>query len=394
MHLSTLTIHMTKRKKNLQPQAGNKKTIFTKEDGLGPSTRYQGSKRKLVPWLSETLGGLRFTTVVDLMAGTGSVAYLLKSMGKRVVANDYLHSNYATLLAFIQNSSTQLIDDEVDWLLSRHPKVQYSSLIADTFQGFYFTKTENVWLDMIASNISAWSESDSSKVRYKKALAQHALTQACLMKRPFNLFHRKNLYIRTATVDRSFGNKTTWDTPFPVLFKRLVREGNEYVFRNGSRNRAMHEDIRDVRVRDAELVYIDPPYFRLGRDRAQSNYRLLYHFVEGLVQYDRWKELLDPTVRLKSLKSNGFSTEELYTCERRKFRSKFLGWLEEVLKAWPDAQIAVSYKQPGVPGPHAVKRLIEKTGRKVSVKRKPYQYALNRQNGRPKHNQELLFLGT
>jgi len=31
------------------------------------------------------------------MAGTGSVAYLLKSMGKRVVANDYLHSNHATL---------------------------------------------------------------------------------------------------------------------------------------------------------------------------------------------------------------------------------------------------------------------------------------------------------
>lgn len=327
------------------------------------------------------------------MAGTGSVAYLLKSMGKRVVANDYLHSNHATLLAFIQNSSTQLSDDDVDWLLCRHRKVRYSSFVTDTFQGFYFTKAENAWLDLIASNISALAGSDSSKLRYKKALARHALVQACLMKRPFNLFHRKNLYIRTARVDRSFGNKTTWDTPFPVLFKRLVREGNKYVFRNGHRNLAMHEDARDVRVRDAELVYIDPPYFRSERDRALSNYRLLYHFVEGLVQYDRWGELLDPSLRLKSLKSNGFSTEGLYVCERVKLRSGFLGWLEEILRAWPDARIAMSYKQPGVPGYCSIKRLLEKTGRNVSVRRRPYWYALNQQNGTPKHNVELLFLG-
>ena len=115
-----------------------------------PSTRYQGSKRKLGTWLCQILGELKFTKVVDLMAGTGSVAYMLKSMGKSVVANDYLHSNYATLLAFIQNSSTQLADDEVDWLLQFHPKVQYSSFVTDTFEGFYFNRTENQWLDKVS----------------------------------------------------------------------------------------------------------------------------------------------------------------------------------------------------------------------------------------------------
>lgn len=328
------------------------------------------------------------------MAGTGSVAYLLKTMGKRVIANDYLHSNYATLLAFVQNSSTQLIDDDVDWLLCCHPKVSYSTFVTDTFQGFYFTKTENAWLDMVACNISAWTDSDSSKLQYKKALARHALVQACLMKRPFNLFHRKNLYIRTAKVDRSFGNKTTWDTPFPILFKRIVREGNKYVFRNGRRNWAMHEDVRNIRIRDVDLVYIDPPYFRLQRDRALSNYRLLYHFVEGLVQYDDWGELLDPSLKLKSLRPNGFSTENLYVCERHEFRTEFLRWLQEVLQAWPNAQIAVSYKQPGVPCLNSIKALIEKTGRKVSVRKMPYWYALNHQNGTPNRNVELLFLGT
>jgi len=128
------------------------------------------------------------------------VAYLLKTMGKRVIANDYLHSDYASLLAFIENSSTHLGEDDVHWLLNRHPNVRYSSVVADTFQGYYFKKAENEWLDLVACNISAWAQNDSSTLQYKKALARHAIVQSCLMKRPFNLFHRKNLYIRSAKV--------------------------------------------------------------------------------------------------------------------------------------------------------------------------------------------------
>jgi hypothetical protein len=44
---------------------------------------------------------------------------------------------------------------------------------------------------------------------YKRAIAYSALCQACLAKRPYNLFHRANLYMRTQDVERSFGNKTT-----------------------------------------------------------------------------------------------------------------------------------------------------------------------------------------
>ncbi len=360
----------------------------------GPSTRYQGSKRKLGSWFLKSLEGLRFTSVVDLMAGTGSLSYLLKSKGKRVVANDYLHANYATLLAFVQNSSIKLSDSEVDWLLSSHQEVHYSSFVTDTFDGFYFTRPENVWLDLLACNLGALRASTPSELQYKKAIAQHSLVQACLMKRPFNLFHRKNLYLRTADVKRTFGNKTTWDTPFPDLFKRLVRESNEHVFGNGQNNLARNQDVKEVRAEEADLVYIDPPYFRSERDRSQSNYRVLYHFVEGLSQYDRWPELLDTSRHLKPLKTNGFSTEGFYSCERSEFKKHFLSWLTEVIKAWPNSQIAISYKQPGIPGQHSITRLLEKSGRKVSVRTRTYCYALNHHNGTPRHNVELLFLGT
>ena len=360
--------------------------------GRGPSTRYQGSKRKLLPWLHNVLGTLHFSTAADLMAGTGSVAYLLKAMGKRVVANDYLRSNFATLIAFIENPSTQLSEDDIEWLLGTHANVAYTSFVADTFHGYYFTKAENRWLDRIACNIAAFDGGGTTRTRYKKALAEHSLVQACLMKRPFNLFHRKNLYLRRANVDRSFGNKTTWDTPFPTLFERLALEGNEYVFSNGLRNRASNRDATHVPAKDVDFVYLDPPYFRARRDRAQSNYQLLYHFVDGLTRYSKWGELIDEEHPLKRFRPCSSSTDEIYTCPRKKLGKAYLAWLEDILSSWKNAQVAISHKHPGVPSSSSIRRLLLGTGRKVTVRTRRYWYALNHQNGEAKQNVELLFL--
>ena len=45
--------------------------------------------------------------------------------------------------------------------------------------------------------------------RFHRAIAFHALCQACIVKRPYNLFHRKNLNIRTCRRhdERSDGNR-------------------------------------------------------------------------------------------------------------------------------------------------------------------------------------------
>jgi adenine-specific DNA methylase len=56
-----------------------------------PSTRYQGSKRKITPWIWAQLQELDFSSALDIFGGTASVSYLLKKMGKQVTYNDYLH---------------------------------------------------------------------------------------------------------------------------------------------------------------------------------------------------------------------------------------------------------------------------------------------------------------
>jgi hypothetical protein len=91
----------------------------------------------------------------------------------------------------------------MDWILTRHPSIAYPTFIQETFRDIYFTEEENAWLDQTITNIHQMTDS------YKAALAFFALAQAAIIKRPYNLFHRKNLYVRLAEVERSFGNKTS-----------------------------------------------------------------------------------------------------------------------------------------------------------------------------------------
>ena len=372
--------------------AANLQYSSSRNQNLAPSTRFQGSKRKLLPWIQSTFDELDFSSAIDIMSGTGSVSYLLKRMGKQVIANDYLKFNYITAQAFIENNQYLINEIDIEWILGNNSQVEYGNFIANTFVDYYFTQSENQWIDRVICNINKLCDPSQPATRAKRAIATHSLIQACLMKRPFNLFHRRNLYLRQAQVDRTFGNQTTWNSPFHKLLLNKINESNLYVFDNGKINKAMNEDAANISAASVDLVYIDPPYFRLDGDRRQSNYRFSYHFVEGLAQYDIWPELLDNNSPIRALKPNGNSGEVLYKCERSKMKETLLDWLERIVSNWPNAQIVMSYKQPGIPSWVAIKTLLEETGRDVSVRRTSYQYALNRRNGKPNVNLELLFV--
>jgi hypothetical protein len=121
---------------------------------------------------------------------------------------------------------------------------EYPSFIQDTFKGIYYLDQENEWLDIVTFNIRMLSEKYSGDMlRKKRALAYHALFQACLCKRPFNMFHRNNLYLRTAHVKRTFKNKATWDKKFPYLFEQFHEEISKTIFRNKHRHKAICKDI-------------------------------------------------------------------------------------------------------------------------------------------------------
>ena len=336
-----------------------------------PKTRYQGSKAKLVDWIWEKISDLRFETCLDAFGGTGTIAYRLKEENKQVTYNDYLTFNFWIGKALIENSQTTLSVHDVDWILTEHDRA-YPSLIVDTFPDIYFTNEENRWLDRVITNVHSIDN------RYKRYLAFFALAQSCIIKRPYNLFHRKNLYIRTAEVERSFGNKASWDRPFEEWFRHFVDEANQAVFSNGKTNEAHNKDVYDISGK-FDLVYFDPPYIS-GKGVA-VDYRDFYHFLEGLINYDDWKANIDIKSKHRRLipKSNVWTNKD-----------QIYGAFDRIFDNFCDSIIVVSYRSDGIPSESELIRLLARYKPDVRVERfRNYRYALSKN----KKSNEVLLIG-
>lgn len=336
-----------------------------------PSTRYQGSKAKLVNWIWDHLASLKFNTCLDAFGGTGAVAYRLKQEHKQVTYNDALTFNALIGQALIENVDTLLDDFDVEWILGCHDKV-YPTFIADTFSDIYFTDDENRWLDQVMTNIHHMEN------KYKQSLAFFALAQACIIKRPYNLFHRKNLYIRMADVERSFGNKTSWDKPFDEWFRYFVSEVNQAVFDNGKINTVLNSDIFDIEG-EFDLVYLDPPYIS-GKGVA-VDYRDFYHFLEGMTDYDHWAEQVD----MKSKHRRLIRQPNIWTDKAQIYKA-----FARTFEKFQDSIIVLSYRSDGIPSESELVNLVKRYKSNIRIERyRNYQYALSKN----KKSSEILLIG-
>lgn len=343
------------------------------DSSVPPSTRYQGSKQKLAGWIWDCLADLEFDTVLDAFGGTGSVSYCFKTQGKVVTYNDYLRFNHQVGTALIENSTVRLSRETVDGLLQRQSVIAYDDFISRTFHDIYFTDAENIWLDTVVQNIRTLAD------RYERALAFYALFQSCIAKRPYNLFHRKNLYMRTSDVRRSFGNKATWDKPFDEHFRFFVAEANKAVFDSGAGCRAICHDALELPGK-YDLVYIDTPYLN-GRG-VGVDYFDFYHFLEGIVDYPNWEARID------------------YQRKHRPLQRKPCPWtkpgqardaFEKLFDRFRDSILAVSYRSDGIPSETELQELLAAI--KPNVKRfdfGQYQYVLSTNS----NSQEILLVAS
>jgi adenine-specific DNA-methyltransferase len=347
-----------------------------------PTTRFQGSKRKILPWIWEHLAPRSFDSVLDVFGGTGSVSYLFKRMGKQVTYNDHMRWNYLIGTALIENDSRRLSEAEIEMLIEPVTRAD-GDFVTRAFRGMYFTERENLWIDALISRIDQIA-GNPEDVKYKVALAYYGLFQTCLVKRPFNLFHRANLSIRTADVERSFGNKTTWEKPFAKHFRSFVEEINSFVLRGKHPCCAVNHDAAEIPEGDYDLVYLDPPYVKRGAPNETANYLRCYHFLEGLARYRDWPGLIDYSNRLQPItvpKETEWTDPE-----------KNVPAFGNLFDKFADSIIAISYKKFGCPSIDTLVRMLERRRKKVSVHSRHYKYALNQQNGSAKLNRECLII--
>ncbi|MBM3175414.1 MAG: DNA methyltransferase [Chloroflexi bacterium] len=334
--------------------------LEVRREPLFPSTRFQGSKAKLVDWIWDSMRELNFDTALDAFGGTGSVSHLLKRKGKEVTYNDSLRFNYFIGLALIENNNEVLSEEDVKWLLERHNEIDYPKTVQDLFHAIYYTDEENSWLDQIVTNIRYLANP------YKQALAYFALFQACIIKRPFNLFHRKNLYIRFRDVKRSFGNKVTWDKPFDQWFRHFVFEANRAVFDNGRENKALNLDPLQI-PGVFDLVYIDTPY--ISSKGVGVDYLHFYHFLEGFTMYDQWPDRIDYGRKHRPLKAAGSEW-----VDKNRIHDAFT----RLFDRYKNSILVVSYRDNGIPSEHELFDLLKQHKQTViEVKKKNYKYVLS-----------------
>ena len=324
-----------------------------------PATRYQGSKYKLTPWMRECLEGLDFQSVLDVFGGTAAVSYLFKAMNKKVYYNDLLKFNAWVGKALIENDEEVLSKEEVEALFCVQDGVVYTGFIQKTFPEIYYTEEENQWLDQVIPNIL------SLKNEYKKAIAFWALFQSCMIKRPYNLFHRKNLSVRTSNVKRSFGNKVTWDKPFEEHFRKFVKQANGAVFKNDHQHQALCQDALEIEIA-TDLVYIDPPY--IPKKGSLTLYRDFYHFLEGMVDYYDWEGAIDYTSKHRRLSSRTSPWED---------RERIFPAFQSLLAKFRASTMVLSYRSDGLPTIEELTSFLNDLGKKTLVREMPYQYALS-----------------
>ncbi|MCX2573335.1 DNA adenine methylase [Pedobacter sandarakinus] len=344
-----------------------------------PITRYYGSKRKLVDriWNEIERLGLEFDSVLDVFGGTGIFSYYSKIKGKRVIYNDIFLFNSLIGKKLIENVTNNLTYNEAVELLLPQPGIIYDNVIQRNFSGIYFTDSENQQIDIFIQNTNRLIDPN------KKLSAYYILFQSCIIKRPYNLFHRNNLNMRTGYTGGGFGNKTTWERSFEDLFLRFIEELDEFTFDNGRNNLVTNDSALNC-TEVADLVYIDPPYFSLNG--SHTTYHSKYHFLEGLAHYE------DIEAHINSQKKN--KQIEINNSDEFEKGATFLPQLEKLILMHQHSHIVISYRNNGKPSIKDIEYLMVKCKPNYEVytiNLGMYGYALSKSN---LTNSEFLVIGT
>ncbi|MBV5322481.1 MAG: Dam family site-specific DNA-(adenine-N6)-methyltransferase [Ilumatobacteraceae bacterium] len=335
---------------------------------LYPTTRFMGSKNKLLTEIWSIASQFEFNTAIDLFSGSGVVSYMLKSHGKSVTSNDYMAMSATFAKALIENNDVRLPRGEVlSLMVQKNPT---DNFVETKFRGLYFSDDNNRLIDIIRSNIKALENP------YQQAIAMSALIRACLKKRPRGIF--------TYVGDRYDDGRKDLLLTFEKQFIDAVDVINAAVFSNGEKNKANHGDAMNFQSGEPGLVYIDPPYYSPLSD---NEYVRRYHFIEGLARNWQGVEIQEHTVT-KKFKSypTPFSS-----------RNGAVQAFDLLFKRFSDSVLMVSYSSNSLPTLDEMVAIMAKHKSHVDVIPVDYKYSFGNQGNKVGNNkntvQEYIFVG-
>jgi len=326
-------------------------------------TNYIGSKQKLVDWIWRHTPE-EIDSVIDAFSGSGVVAYMYKTKGLRVIANDRLSYSYHAARAIVENSSVRIDQEELDALLADNPKA--GTFVRDNFKGIFFAEGVHRVIDTIRANINVLSA-------YKKDIALFALGKTCMSgKGGFGHFSSSTDY----------GKRQDTPEEFKERFSDNIARINALIFDSGKECKAYNKDVNDILPEvKADLAYFDPPY---ATEFSTTNYEKSYHFVEGLMTY--W----DGLKIVSDSKTHHYETDHktVTKANAREFFSTFLASAKHIPN-W-----LISYRDHAYPNEGEMKEIIQTSGMESRMKSQQHHYRISARHGESSDAMERLFICT
>jgi len=322
-------------------------------------TNYIGSKQKLVDWIWKHTPD-SVDSVVDAFSGSSVVAYMYKSKGLRVLANDRLRYSYHAARAIVENSNAKLTDEEIETLLEDNAKA--GNFVQDNFKGLFFGKGVHAIIDSVRANCDKLSG-------FKKDIALFGLGKTCASGGFGHFTSSTQTGMRMATPEK-----------FRNSLKANYNRINALVFDNGKENKAFQKDVNELLPNvDARLAYFDPPY---ATEFSTTNYEKAYHFVEGLMTYWEGKKILEDS------KTKAYETDHK-TVSKGNAEEFFRAFLSNASKIphW-----LISYRDHAYPNEQQMRKIIADNGRTSSMKSKSHLYTITAKRGAASSAQERLFI--
>lgn len=312
-----------------------------------PQLRFMGSKYRLLPWIEDVLSEYAFGSALDAFSGSGCVSYLLKTMGKRVISNDFLHFCAEITKATIENEQTTITGKILGQLLTYSPS--HKHFIEKTFNGIFFTPADLRFLDLVSWNIQQLGN------QYHRALAHAALTRACVKRQP------RGVFTVAGDPERYKDGRRDLRLSLKEHFIEQVEIYNQCVFANNKENHSIHGDIFNLAVQDVDLVYMDPPYV----PRADDNcYVKRYHFLEGLSCYWEGLEIMEES-RVKKI-------AKPYT--PFSYRKSAVDAFDRLFRKFSRSILVLSYSSNGFPDLDELVALMKRYKKEVQVFTKEHRY--------------------
>lgn len=225
--------------------------------------KYIGSKRLLLPLLTEVIDGLpEVRTVLDLFSGTARVGHALKRQGRRVLAND--HNAYAATLArcYVAADHEEVFETATALIADLNRLPGRPGYFTETFclEGRYFQPHNGERIDAIRDEIA-------------RLCLPPELEAVVLV----SLMEAADRVDSTTGVQMAYlkewapRSRRTLELRMPDVLPRA---------RQGKGEAWQLDALEASQALEADLAYLDPPY-------NQHKYLGNYHIWETLVRWDR-----------------------------------------------------------------------------------------------------------